>query len=423
MKIKLVPLFALLVLVGMLLTACGSVVAPTAAPRTTEAPATQPLPAETEVPGEPATQVGTLRIWADDTRAPVLQDLADKVMAAYHLQLVVELKSSLRDDFQAAALLGDGPDIIVLPAHDQASTLVANGFLAPVHLDGKEKDFDPKALEACTFNGVLYCLPYATENLGFFYNADLVKAPPKTWDEVASIGEALKEQGKVDYIMAVTGTTYDLYPLFTSFGGYIFGKDSKGNWNPQDIGLDKPGMIKGVQWLVDHVKNGDLPLNWEWADSHILFETGKVPFIMVGPWALDRIRMSGVPYKITKFPSRGHPFAETQGFFINAQSKNALLAQDFLNRFIANEDTMIKLSEVSERPSAYLPALAKIDDPDLKAFAEAGKNAAMIPAIPAMSSVWVSWNDAVVLARDGKQDPETALKEADTEIRTLINKR
>jgi len=341
------------------------------------------------------------------------------VLAAYNLELVVELKSAIRDDFQVAAPLGEGPDIIVI-AHDQAGTLVDNGLLAPVDLGDKAKDFAPQALAACTFDGKLYCLPYATENLAFFYNKDLVSTPPTTWDEVVSQGEALKEEGKVDYIMAVTGTTYDVYPLFTSFGGYIFGKDDQGNWNPQDLGVDSPGMIEGVQWLADHVKNGDLPADWDWANNHALFETGKAPFIMAGPWALDRIRESKVPYAITNFPSGGYPFAGTQGFFINAQSENVLLAQTFLNEFVANEDTMLKLYDVGKRPPAYLPALAKVDDPDIAAFAEAGKEANMMPAIPAMGSVWGSWNDAVVLARDGKQDAETAMKDAGTKIRGLI---
>lgn len=417
MKIRMSMLFGVLVVASMVLAACGGA-ATTETPVATEAPATEAATTE-EAPTAPSAPAGTLRIWADDTRAPILQDLADEVLAAYNLELIVELKSSIRDDFQVAAPLGEGPDIIVI-AHDQAGTLVANGLLAPIDLGDKAADFAPQALEACTFDGVLYCLPYATENLGFFYNTDLVETPPTTWDEVVSMGEALKAEGKVDYIMAVTGTTYDVYPLFTSFGGYIFGKDANSNWNPEDLGVDSPGMIEGVKWLADNVANGNLPADWDWANNHALFETGKVPFIMAGPWALSRIRESGVPYAITKFPSGGYPFAGTQGFFINAQSENVLLAQAFLNEFIANEETMLKLYEVGQRAPAYLPALAKVEDPDIAALAEAGENATMMPAIPEMGSVWGNWNDAVILARDGKQDPETAMKEGAQKIRDII---
>jgi maltose-binding protein MalE len=417
MKPKFSLLLSLLLISAFVLAACGGAA-------TTEAPVSEPTKAPTQAPQPtvpPATEApaGTLRIWADDTRAPILQDLADEVLATYNLELVVELKSAIRDDFQVAAPLGEGPDIIVIP-HDQAGTLVANGLLAEVDLGDKAADFAPVALQACTFDGKLYCMPYATENLAFFYNKDLVQTPPTTWDEVLQIGRALKAEGKVDYVMAVTGTTYDVYPLFTSFGGYIFGKLPNGDWNPEDLGVDSPGMIEGVKWLADGVANGDLPADWDWANNHALFETGKVPFIMAGPWALSRIRESGVPYAITNFPSGGYPFAGTQGFFINAQSQNVLLAQAFLNEFIATEDVMLKLYEVGQRAPAYLPALAKVDDPDLQAFAEAGKNATMMPAIPAMGSVWGNWNDGVVLARDGKQDPETAMKEAAAKIRNLI---
>jgi len=348
-----------------------------------------------------------------------LQDLADEVLAAYNLELIVELKSSIRDDFQVAAPLGEGPDIIVI-AHDQAGTLVSNGLLAEVDLGDKKADFAPAALEACTFDAILYCMPYATENLGFFYRTDLVTTPPTTWEEVVSMGEALKAEGKVEYIMAITGTTYDVYPIFTSFGGYVFGRDDKGNYNPEDLGIDSPGMIAGVKWLADNVANGNLPKDWAGDNNRSLFETGKAPFIMDGPWTLARYREANVPYAITNFPGGGYPLAGTQGFFINAQSENVLLAQAFLNEFIATEDIMLKLYEVGKRAPAYLPALAKVDDADLAAMAVAGEKAAMMPAIPAMGSVWGSWGDAVTIARDAKQDPETAMTEGAAKIRALI---
>lgn len=422
---------SLLCVAALVLAACGGA-ATTAAPQATEAPATE-APAATEAPTEAAateapTEVpapaGSLRIWADETRAPILQDLADEVLATYNLELIVELKSALRDDFQVAAPVGEGPDILFGVPHDQAGALIANGLLAPIDLGDKAADFSPVALSACTSDGVLYCMPYATENLGFFYNTDLVSEAPKTWDEVVAVGEALKAEGKVDYIMAVTGTTYDIYPLFTAFGGYIFGKDDKGNYNAEDLGLDNEGMIAATAWLEEQVKAGNLPTDWDWANNHALFETGKAPFIMAGPWALDRIRESKVPYAVTNFPEGpagpGVPFAGTQGIYINAQSENALLAQAFLTEFIATEEVMQKLYDVGKRPSAFLPVLEKTEDADLLAMGQAGADATMMPAIPAMGSVWGSWNDAIVLVRDGKQDAETALTEAGTKIRGLI---
>ena len=50
------------------------------------------------------------------------------------------------------------------------------------------------------------------------------------------MGQELKDAGKVDYMMAVTGSTYDIYPLHTAMGGYIFGKDADGNLEPPGSG-------------------------------------------------------------------------------------------------------------------------------------------------------------------------------------------
>lgn len=151
-----------------------------------------------------------------------------------------------------------------------------------------------------------------------------------------------------------------MYPLYTAFGGYIFAKDADGNWNPQDLGVGSEGMISGVSWLADNVAKGNLPTDWDWANNHALFETGKAPFIMAGPWALDRIRESGVPYAVTNFPSgsagEGYPFAGTQGIYVNAQSENGLLAQAFLTEFIATEDTMQKLYDAANAPPRSWPS-------------------------------------------------------------------
>ena len=419
-------LIAIALVATLLLSACGTpaetpVVEPEAP--VVEQPVEQPTE---EAPAEAPVEepVATLRVWADDTRAPILEKLAPAFLAEYNVALNVELKSALRDDFQLAAPIGEGPDILFGVPHDQVATMVANGLVATIDLGEKAGDFVQSTLDACTYDGKLYCMPYATENLAFFYNTDLVATPPTTWDEVVSMGEALKAEGKVEYIMAVTGTTYDLYPLYTAFGGYIFGKDAAGNWNDQDLGVDSEGMIAAAAWLKDQLDKGNIPADWDWANNHALFETSAAPFIMAGPWALDRITQSGVPFAITNFPAgpagEGYPFSGVQTVLINEQSENKLLAEAFLTEFVATDETMTELYNIGQRPSAFIPTLEKLDNPQLLAFGQAGVNATAMPAIPAMGSVWGNWDSAIVLTRDGKQDAETALKEGAEKIRALI---
>jgi maltose-binding protein MalE len=270
------------------------------------------------------------------------------------------------------------------------------------------------------YDGKMYGMPFATENLGFFYNTDLVPTAPTTWDEVITMGTALKGEGKVDFCMGISGTTYDLYPLFTAFGGYIFGKDANGNYNPEDLGLDNEGMIKAGEFIDANVKSGCFSDSTDWDTAHVLFETGKVPFLMAGPWALDRIRASGVKYAITDFPSGGLPFSGVQVLVVNSQSENILLAQAFLTEFVATDAVMEKLYIAGNRPSPFKSVLEKTADADFLAMGKAGINATSMPTIPAMGAVWGSWNDAVTLIFQQKQAPADALKEGAVKIRNLI---
>lgn len=416
---KLWTLMSLLLITVMLLAACSPAAAPTAAPTT----APQPTAGPTKAP-EPTTPavvepVASIRIWADDTRSAILKDLADDFLAAYQVEVIVEEVAGIRDQFLISAPAGEGPDIIII-AHDQAGTLVANGLLAPIDLGAKAGEFVESALTAFTFDGQLYGMPYATENLGFFYNTELVDEVPDTWEGVLAKGKELQDAGEVTYCMSVSGTTYDLYPFFTAFGGYVFGKDAVGNYNANDLGLDNAGMIEAATLLSENVKNGCLSDNTDWDTAHVLFETGETPFIMAGPWALDRIRQSGIPYAVTSFPGGGFPFMGVQGFVINAKSENVLLAQAFLTEFVATEEAMQQLYEAGLRPSALLSVLEKTADPDLLAMGEAGAFAQAMPAIPAMGAVWGSWNDGITLIFQQKQEVEAALTEKATAIRNLI---
>ncbi len=265
-------------------------------------------------------------------------------------------------------------------------------------------------------------MPYASENIGLFYNTDLVKTVPATWDELLQAGKALKDAGKVKYAFALNaGPLYNALPVWTANGGYVFGKTASGAWNPQDVGIDSEGFIKGVTWMRKAVTDGLVPETLDSAAAAAMFENGQIPFYMDGPWDLDAIRKSGVPYAVaTSFPDNGAPFSGVQGFFVNPYSKNVLLAQTFLTDYIATDAVMQQLADTGNRPSAFKSVLDKTTDPDLKAMGQAGINAIPMPNIPEMGSVWTATDNGITLAVTGKQAPDAALKDAATQIRSLI---
>ncbi|MEZ4713035.1 MAG: extracellular solute-binding protein [Caldilineaceae bacterium] len=422
---KYLSILSLLLVFGLMLAACAAPAAPAApaeepaaeaAP--TEAPAEEPA-AEAPAADAAADTGASITIWADDLLTPILNNLGEQFQAEYGVSLVVESVADRYDQFPVAAPAGEGPDIIML-AHDRIGGFYASGLLAPIDLGGRDEEFQPAALDAFTYEGQLVGLPYAIENMAFFYNPDKVDAAPATWDELIEVGSGLMESGDATYALALTGTTYDMFPLQTAFGGYVFGNDGTG-YNPEDVGIDSPGMIAAGDWLQQNVEAGYISNSTDWDTAHLQFETGEVAFLMAGPWALDRIRTSGVSYAIAPFPAAtqpGEPFLGVQGFSVNALSDNVLLAQTFLTEFIATQDIMTQLQAASNRASAYKSVA--IDDPDLVIFGEVGENAMPMPAIPEMGSVWGSWSDAFTLIINGEQTPEEALTNAATQIRDLI---
>jgi maltose/maltodextrin transport system substrate-binding protein/arabinogalactan oligomer/maltooligosaccharide transport system substrate-binding protein len=410
----------LILLSALVLSACGPAATPTAAP--TEAVVE---PTQAPEPTSPPAPSATLRIWADDTRTPILQGLADQFLADYNVQLVVEdlgVVQDIRSQVLIAVPAGEGPDIYI-GVHDWLGALVESGLAAPIDLGDKAAEFVPSTLDAFTYtDGLLYGVPYATENLGFFYNTDLVPEPPTTWDQVLEIGRTLKAAGTVQYAIAIGGDPgYNSLPMQTAFGGYVFGRDESGAWNPDDIGLASEGEIAAVTWMRQAVEEGLMPETTDYDTNHSLFETGQIPFLMAGPWALDRIRASGVPYAVaTSFPDSGVPFLGVQGFFVNPYSENVLLAQAFLTDYIATDEVMQELQETGNRPSAFTSVLAMEDDPDLAAMGQAGVEAMPMPNIPEMGSVWGAWNAGITIAITGQETPEVAMTDATQQIRDLI---
>lgn len=439
MKRKIWTLVLLTLVAMLVLSACSSpeatpaaepteaVVEPTQAVVEPTEAVVEPTEAEVEptaAPTQAAAPEATLRIWADDTRTPILLGLADEFLSEYNVELIVEDLGRVQD-IRAQVIIaipaGEGPDIY-LGVHDWLGALVESGLAAPIDLGAKRDDFVDSALEAFTYtDGNLYGMPYASENLGFFYNTELVPEPPTTWEEVLEIGRELKADGQVQYAFAVpTGPGYNALPIQTAFGGYVFGVDAEGKWNPNDVGLDSEGMIDAVTYMADAAEEGLMPDTFDYETAHSLFETGQIPFIMAGPWALDRIRASGVPYAITTFPDEGAPFLGVQGFLVNPLSDNTLLAQAFLTEFVATEEVMQLLYVEGNRYSAYEPVLETIDDPDLAAFGEAGTTAVPMPNIPEMGSVWSAWDNSITLAVTGEQTPEEAMTDAAGQVRSLI---
>jgi len=378
---------------------------------------------------------GTLTIWADDQRAAALKPFADKFGKDNGVTVTVQaISKDLQTTFVTASQSGKGPDIVV-GAHDWIGNLVQNGTIDPVQLsDSQKSGFADVALKAVTFNGQLYGVPYAIENVALIRNTDLAPNAPATIEDLVSAGQALKTAGKVTNIMALqsgeNGDAYHINPLFTSAGGYLFGQKSNGDYDPADLGVGKPESIAAFKKIQALGEKGSGALTRSITGDNAIptFTGGKTAFLISGPWAIADIKKAGIHYDITPVPAfaggkPAQPFVGVQAFYVASKGKSKALANEFVTNYLTQADLQVALYQANPRPPALTAALdqVKSTDPDIQKWLDAGKGGAVLPAIPAMAAVWDPFGKAEA-AIIGGADVTTTLTAAAKTITDAINK-
>lgn len=373
-----------------------------------------------------ASEEGKLLIWADDTRSPILQEVGKEFTQKYHINVEIqELNfSDISGQLSIVGPSGNGPDILI-GAHDWLGQLVVNGLIEPVDLGGKKKDFAPVALSAFSWGNELYGVPYAVESIGLIYNKKLVPKAPKTWEELVAIGQKITNPKKKQWgFVLPQPDPYHTFPIMAAGGGYVFGENADRTLNPMDIGLNNQGAVRGMELLLDLIKKGIMPTGIDANTMATLFKEGKVGMIISGPWYFQDFRSAGIDFGFTAIPSingkPSRPFTGVHGFMVSSFSKNKLLAQAFLNEFIVTEEVMYSLYEKGDRPPAYLPALHRVKNADIKGIYDSASEGVPMPSIPEMNSVWSAWSNAIEVILNGTQAPQGALDNAVGQIKTAI---
>ena len=84
-------------------------------------------------------------------------------------------------------------------------------WTGPLKKQVTEKVF-PNVIETASFEDKLYAAPFNTNTQLLWYRKDLVKQPPKTWDEMIEVAEGLKEAGSIQ----VQANRYEGYMVFVN---------------------------------------------------------------------------------------------------------------------------------------------------------------------------------------------------------------
>ena len=384
--------------------------------------------------GDDLTQSGstTIVMWVDTERAPALKDIAAQFKEETGITVKLEIKDfgTVDQDFISQVPTGKGPDLIVSP-HDKLGAYVANGVVAPLELGDIADGFAASAIQAMTYEGTVYGVPYSIENVALLRNADLVPEAVDTFDEVIANGEAFAgdDADKYPFLVGLSpdqGDPYHLYPLQTSFGAPVFGLADNGSYDPTNLTLGNEGGLAFAAKLKEWGARGILNANIDGDKAKEFFLNGQSPYWITGPWNVPDIKASGMNYAIDALPSAGgepaQPFIGVNGFFLSSKSTNALAATQFIVNYLSTEAVQTALYEIGGRPPALTAAYeaAAASDPDIAALGAIGQGGVPMPAIPQMGSVWADWGSAELALIKGEGDPTTVWTTAVTNIQAKI---
>ncbi|PKE31436.1 cyclodextrin-binding protein [Rahnella sp. AA] len=375
---------------------------------------------------------GQLLIWEDIKKSSGISDAVKDFEKENNVKVVVQetpyaqQTEKLRLDGPA----GIGPDVVVIP-NDQLGTAVVQGLLAPIHLDKAFADsFTPSAINAFQLKGQVYAVPKAVETLVLIYNKDLLPQAPATLDEYYTFSKAERAKGKYG-LLAKFDEVYYAYGVMSSMGGYIFGKNAKGEINVEDIGLNKPGSIEAITYLKKFYAEGLFPAGIV-GDNGLnaidsLFTEKKAAAVITGPWAFQPYEAAGIHYGVKALPllPNGKPmssFLGVKGYAVSTYSKQKPLAEKFIT-FINQP----KYAKVRYEVTKEIPALTVlVNDPMIKndekanAVAEQSTHATAMPGVPEMQEVWGPANNGIQLGVTGKQPVDAALNDAVKNIQMQI---
>jgi multiple sugar transport system substrate-binding protein len=134
----------------------------------------------------------------------------------------------------------------------------------------------PNVIETASFEGKLYAAPFNTNTQLLWYRKDLVKQPPKTWDEMIEMAEGLKEAGSIQ----VQANRYEGYMVFAN--ALIESAGTEILSGPEEVDLEEGPTEKALEVIGRLANGGAAPPSLSTSDedsARLAFEAGESAFM------------------------------------------------------------------------------------------------------------------------------------------------
>ena len=452
-------LFVLIVLVSIVLSACGQAAAvptPAVIEKTVEKTVVQtqivevtPMPApnpEAVIQGvEPGAEITFWTFWLSPTFDDYIKSTIARFNEAYPDVKVnwEDHQATFQDDLRNAFSAGNAPDVINLSISEGwVSDYATQGLLLPLDDSVPQSVIDqyfPNLWDQQVVDGTHYQFPWYQGIIVDLVNKQIltdagltVEDFPKTVDGLPEFCKTIKE--KTGTLCDIRLTVNDLLAQMTYEGGVKVINDDGTAFT-----FDSPDAVAWLQMYVDMVKAGTVDRTVLVTDQDRvgldLFTTGKAAFYNTGPNLIREVRANNpglygyldvVPAPVGKSGVVGKGL---MALSVKKDTKypNASLA---LATFFSNPKSMLEFSKIV---AIYPSTPASYDDPFFSATPVAiedsakpyakdavSKLADILPTVPHKADVNELVLQAVQSALFDGADPQTALSDAVEKANALL---
>jgi arabinogalactan oligomer/maltooligosaccharide transport system substrate-binding protein len=329
------------------------------------------------------------------------------------------------DKITAAVPRGRGPDVFIF-AQDRLGGWVEGGQTVEsidFYLEDETvESLLPNMMDAMTYRGTVYGLPFNYKSITLIYNKAIIADPPRTSSELVKVAKGLTDASVGKFGLAYEYSNYFFHAaLMNAFGGAVFADGG----SPV---IDQQANIDAVKLMMKWYKqDGILPADPSSALIGTLFNSGNAAMVLSGPWFLAEIE--GVDFGLATLPvieeaggAPMRPWLTVEGVYVSAGSAHKESAYEFAKFLVTEEAARVMALEGRQLPTnrAVYEDPAVASDPILTAFRKQLETAVPMPNFAEMTLMWSPVTTAMNKIVKGSASPEAALQEAQKEVASSI---
>ncbi len=315
----------------------------------------------------------------------------------------------------------------------------ANGWTIP--LDDKwpasdRANYLPGPLQGCMYNGKLWAAPTRTDVGLIYYRTDLIKTPPTTWDDLATMSKSVApSKTKFGYLWQgaqYEGLVCNFVEVLYGFGGSVLDAN-----NPKKVTVNSPEGVQALTQMVGWV-GGVSPsavTTYKEEDARSAWQDGDSAFMRNWPYAFslgNDPKTSKIAGKFDVHPllyggsnSVGHSNIGGWQYGINAFSKNPDEAWTFVKHMLspASQKTIaLQLSLLATLKSVYTDSDVLAKNPFFTKIGTIVQNALPRPVSPVYPDITNAIQQRVHTALVKQASPADALSGLQSDLQTIVNR-